>query len=147
MCTFHWAIFVFVNFLALYNIYLSHIKYVPYIKWIVKAHREGSNKLEWRNNKNKSCRSQLVLKIFAVDDFSILNHLLSQNFVWNSHDLKFKFFRLFKSTRIGKRLKLKLKMSTTLWLTTFSFEFIYGPRIMSEVLIYRNSNVIISKLG
>ena len=43
-----------------------------------------SNDLEWRNNKNKSCRSQKVMQ-HVVDNFFIWNHLCMKNYVWISH--------------------------------------------------------------
>jgi len=45
-----------------------------------------SNKFEWRNHQNRSCRSRWVLKFFSLRLFH-LKSLVYQNFVWNSDNL------------------------------------------------------------
>ncbi len=44
---------------------------------------------------------------FLVDDFFSWNHLVFKNFVWNSHNLKFKF-KLLKQSHIAKWPKTKV---------------------------------------
>jgi len=62
-----------------------------------------SNDLEWRNNKNKSCRSQKVMQ-HVVDNFFIWNHLSNKNYVWF---LKFKI-HFFQTTSDGETPKTKV---------------------------------------
>ena len=110
--------------------------------WAIKTYiLNYSNKVGWKNEQNKSCRSRWFLQLccwwpfhlksfsvpnfcsklsnfeikilnykkiwrndqikvvhldelqnFFVDNFSIWNHLLFQNFIWSSYILKFKFW-------------------------------------------------------
>ena len=70
-----------------YTIIISVLVFLN-IRYLWVMH--DSNKLERRNNKNKSRRYRWVIKIRKWLLFN-LNHILPKNFVWSSHDSKFKF--------------------------------------------------------